>query len=463
MPTGKADSGGSGQVDGPSRLQTRRQSIQTTDAEGFVKSFTKSPLVKKLRRVFDTFDIDGNGKISLDEISTMVQTLRIDFSEERIIEMMRSADTDGDGEVDFDEFREATSETDFDELVTTASFPAEIYKILEEGNTRFLETFLEYVVEVFDECQREVLAAKVPLASFGRVHSALTEAKSQLSGGAQELLEVEFAQLRSGALESLKAQREAIEGRHEALIQARLQPIVAEAESRVAEAGRRQAEVAAEAERLQSRYSKPEALIAKLEAELSKATEQVATLQARVTAFEEDWHTAYPQALAASTLPPPPLPVDTPYIVRALEGRGMSLDHFFGGLDPEGSGLIGRVELRRTMQQLGMLPTDNAQVSAASPRVPAPPPSSPYPRQPRFPPRHPAGPPTPPVSYHPHARVCRPAARQVRRSRFSLARRIRRRRSPASKWQSSVRFSSNGEDRRVPGLGRLRTQSNVPR
>ena len=56
-----------------------------------------------------------------------------------------------------------------------------------------------------------MLAANVPMASFGRVHSALTEVKNQLTGTAQELLTTEFSQLRTSTLDSLHAQREAIE------------------------------------------------------------------------------------------------------------------------------------------------------------------------------------------------------------------------------------------------------------
>ena len=40
------------------------KTVKTTDAEGAVHNFAHSPLIHKLRRVFDTFDIDKNGVAS---------------------------------------------------------------------------------------------------------------------------------------------------------------------------------------------------------------------------------------------------------------------------------------------------------------------------------------------------------------------------------------------------------------
>ena len=247
-------------------------------------------------------------------------------------------------------------DSNFAELVTVASFPAEVHRMLEEGNNHFLATFRDYVVDIVDKCQKEVLAAKVPLASYGRVHTALNDVKSQLEGSAQDLLVEEFAQLRTGALESLKAQRDEIEASNEARFQSTVDPIQAAADARVAEAEAKQAAATAEAERLQAAYSEPEDLIHRLQEELAAATARAAQLEARVKAYEEDWAAAYPQALAASTLVPPPLPPDTPYLVRSLDLKGMTVDHFFKQLDPGGTGQVSRADVRKAMLALELLP-----------------------------------------------------------------------------------------------------------
>lgn len=338
----------------PVRLNRAASFVKKSEAS-FVTSFAKSPLNHKLRRVFDTFDLDQNGQISLEEVSHMIQTLKLKFPEETALKMMRDADTDNNGEVDFEEFTRAMQGSEFAELVTTASFPAEIYKILEEGNLSFLSTFKDFVIEIVEIAKKEVLAANVPLASYGRVHSALIDVTNALTGTAQELLAVEFSQLRTGALESLNAQREAIETRHEAKFKATVDPILANADSRVAAAEKNQAAAEAEAKRLTVSFSEPAAHIAKLEAALAKATERAAKLEVRVKALEEDWGASYPQALAACTVLPPPLPADAPFITRALELRGTTLKLLLQKLDPTASGHVSKVDLRKAMSALGLV------------------------------------------------------------------------------------------------------------
>ena len=336
--------------------------VKPTDAEGVVKNFASSSMMHKLKRVFDMFDIDGDGEITREELCTMIETLHIDMPKETVLNLMRSVDTDGNGTVDFEEFTDAMKEgkgAEFAELVTTASFPVEVCKILEEGNARFLSTFQDYVVEIVDDCRAEVLAAKVPLTSYGRVHTALGEVKRQLEGTAQELLATEFAHLRTGALESLNAQKESIEARNRAHIQSIVDPIRSEAEARIADADRRCAEAVAEKERLLTRFSEPDATMHRLQGEISSAMERVAELEAQLKTNEEDWRTAYPKALKVSSLAPPPLPPEAPYITWALEGRGTTLPRFIRKLDPGGTSRISKVDLRTEMVGLGATPEDS--------------------------------------------------------------------------------------------------------
>jgi hypothetical protein len=79
------------------------KNVRRTDAESFVKGLASSPLQDRLRRVFNTYDIDKNGAISKEEVVSMARTLRISMPEETVMELMEGADVDQNGEVDFEE------------------------------------------------------------------------------------------------------------------------------------------------------------------------------------------------------------------------------------------------------------------------------------------------------------------------------------------------------------------------
>lgn len=57
-----------------------------------------------LRNMFDMFDRDGNGYISAVELAYSMAKLGHALTAEELIGMMEEADTDGDGQIDFQEF-----------------------------------------------------------------------------------------------------------------------------------------------------------------------------------------------------------------------------------------------------------------------------------------------------------------------------------------------------------------------
>jgi hypothetical protein len=57
-----------------------------------------------LKQVFDKFDADGSGSVSTQEMTNMVQLLKMDVSGPQIRKMMVEADHDMSGEIDFEEF-----------------------------------------------------------------------------------------------------------------------------------------------------------------------------------------------------------------------------------------------------------------------------------------------------------------------------------------------------------------------
>jgi len=67
-------------------------------------NMSDSELRAKLRPIFDKFDIDGSGMVSPDEIATMVKMLKMQMTDEQLVQLMVDADPDGSGAIDFDEF-----------------------------------------------------------------------------------------------------------------------------------------------------------------------------------------------------------------------------------------------------------------------------------------------------------------------------------------------------------------------
>ena len=54
--------------------------------------------------IFKYFDKDGNGYITALELSSVMNSLGEKLTEEEVEEMIREADIDGDGQIDYDEF-----------------------------------------------------------------------------------------------------------------------------------------------------------------------------------------------------------------------------------------------------------------------------------------------------------------------------------------------------------------------
>ena len=58
----------------------------------------------RLKAAFKSYDLDGNGKISLDELSSAFKVTGI--GSEMILEAVSQLDKNNDGEIDFEEFEE---------------------------------------------------------------------------------------------------------------------------------------------------------------------------------------------------------------------------------------------------------------------------------------------------------------------------------------------------------------------
>jgi len=63
------------------------------------------PEDEELRQAFKVFDADGNGTISKVELKRVMDMLGEKLNDAQIDEMMKEADINGDGEIDFGEFK----------------------------------------------------------------------------------------------------------------------------------------------------------------------------------------------------------------------------------------------------------------------------------------------------------------------------------------------------------------------
>ncbi|KAK9751292.1 EF-hand domain pair [Popillia japonica] len=88
---------GNGTIDFPEFLTMMARKMKDTDSE---------EEIREAFRVFDkdVFDKDGNGFISAAELRHVMTNLGEKLTDEEVDEMIREADIDGDGQVNYEEF-----------------------------------------------------------------------------------------------------------------------------------------------------------------------------------------------------------------------------------------------------------------------------------------------------------------------------------------------------------------------
>lgn len=59
---------------------------------------------EEMREAFQIFDADGNGKITSEELRLIMENLGEKLTDEEIDDMVKEADIDGDGEINYEEF-----------------------------------------------------------------------------------------------------------------------------------------------------------------------------------------------------------------------------------------------------------------------------------------------------------------------------------------------------------------------
>ena len=108
---------GNGTIDFPEFLTMMARKMKDTDSE------------EEIREAFRVFDKDGNGFISAAELRHVMTNLGEKLTDEEVDEMIREADIDGDGQVNYEGNRQFV--TIFPLLRTT---PCETHKLVVASN-----------------------------------------------------------------------------------------------------------------------------------------------------------------------------------------------------------------------------------------------------------------------------------------------------------------------------------------
>jgi calmodulin len=66
--------------------------------------------IREIREAFSIFDKDGDGSISAKELGTVMRSLGMAPTDQDIQRLIRAVDTDGSGEIEFEEFLDLMSE-----------------------------------------------------------------------------------------------------------------------------------------------------------------------------------------------------------------------------------------------------------------------------------------------------------------------------------------------------------------
>ena len=96
----EADSDGDGQMNYGELVKNMSQ--LKTPVQRLIEYFEK--LEADIKEAFQLFDKDSNGLISAEELSHVMKNIDGYMTDSEIDEMMRVADSDGDGQIDYGEF-----------------------------------------------------------------------------------------------------------------------------------------------------------------------------------------------------------------------------------------------------------------------------------------------------------------------------------------------------------------------
>lgn len=95
----EVDADGSGTIDFPEFLSLMARYIQIS-----LRKMKDTDTEEELVEAFKVFDRDGNGLISAAELRHVMTNLGEKLTDDEVDEMIREADIDGDGHINYEEF-----------------------------------------------------------------------------------------------------------------------------------------------------------------------------------------------------------------------------------------------------------------------------------------------------------------------------------------------------------------------
>lgn len=128
--------------------EARRKSALTCGSEKSVLQRSKAlpqEEMEKMRRLFDSFDADKSGHITVEELSTVLEQLGTPTAVEKVKLMLKESDADQSGNINFEEFLQAV-----DRSKTTASLTG-FSEVLNRQTKTVFQVKKEQVVHSFDE------------------------------------------------------------------------------------------------------------------------------------------------------------------------------------------------------------------------------------------------------------------------------------------------------------------------
>ena len=91
--------------------------------------------IDEVGRTFDAFDLDGSGRITLDEFEQLMGRLGANFSDEELRTLVVALDTDKTGGVDRDEFLQWYADSSLDDDITVDEFSQFMFDVFDSNGS----------------------------------------------------------------------------------------------------------------------------------------------------------------------------------------------------------------------------------------------------------------------------------------------------------------------------------------
>ncbi|CAJ0944532.1 unnamed protein product, partial [Mesorhabditis belari] len=145
--------------DGSSTARTTKEREQ---------KYSKKEL-KEWKQLFGMFDTDGSGAIGSEELKRAMKALGVGMSDEHIENIIKEVDSDGNGEIDFDEFCACMKKSQTLAKVTNDETIRECFDIFDQDRNGIItENEFKYIAKTFGEFSDE-LAEKLDVSSVGHL------------------------------------------------------------------------------------------------------------------------------------------------------------------------------------------------------------------------------------------------------------------------------------------------------